>query len=289
MIILFLFGAFLAWGMFLIFADLLHMPRLATQKAMLTAGRQNKGTVKSVEVFLMRWAVKLSKYIRLDEYKQTRLKHSLDAASLNLAPEVYTAFAMVKAGAIFLGVIPCFLIMPLLSPILMLLSIATYFKEIRRVDGLLQDKRREIEGDLPRFVATVEQELQASRDVLGMLENFKKHAGTAFSRELDIVTADMRSSSYEAALTRLEARINSPMLSDAVRGLISVLRGDDGRIYFQMLEHDFKQLELQKLKGEAMKIPPKIRVFSFLMLLCFILTYLAIIGYEILHSMGTLF
>lgn len=289
MIILFLFGALLAWGLFLIFADLQHLPHLATQKAMLSAGRQGKGAVKSLEAFLMGWAVKLSRYIRLDEYKQTRLKNSLVAAALNLTPEVYTAFAMVKAGAILLGIIPCFLIMPLLSPILMLLAIATYFKEIRRIDGLLQDKRREIEGDLPRFVATVEQELQASRDVLGMLENFKKHAGPAFSRELNIVTADMRSASYEAALTRFEARVNSSMLSDAVRGLISVLRGDDGRIYFQMLEHDFKQLELQKLKGEAMKIPPKIRVFSFLMLLCFILTYLAIIGFEILHSMGTLF
>lgn len=289
MIILLLFGAFLAWGLFLIFADLLHLPRLAVQKAIIMAARQDKRSVNSIEVYLLRWAVKLSNYIRLDEYKKARLKSSLEAASLNLTPEVYTAFALVKAGSILMGVIPCFLVFPLLSPVLMLLAVATYFKEIRKVDGLLQAKRREIEGDLPRFVATVEQELQASRDVLGMLENFKKHAGTAFSRELDIVTADMRSSSYEAALTRLEARINSPMLSDAVRGLISVLRGDDGRIYFQMLEHDFKQLELQKLKGEAMKIPPKIRVFSFLMLLCFILTYLAIIAYEILRSMGTLF
>jgi hypothetical protein len=83
------------------------------------------------------------------------------------------------------------------------------------------------------------------------------------------VTADMRSSSYEAALTRSEARLNSPMLSDVVRGLIGVLRGDDSAVYFQMLAHDFKALELQRLKGQAQKIPPKIRVFSFVMLMCF--------------------
>ena len=58
----------------------------------------------------------------------------------------------------------------------------------------------------------------------------------------------MRSSSYEAALTRFEARLNSPMLSDVVRGLIGVLRGDNSVVYFQMLAHDFKQIELQKLK-----------------------------------------
>jgi len=60
--------------------------------------------------------------------------------------------------------------------------------------------------------------------------------------------------------------------------------GDDGAIYFQMLAHDFKMLELQRLKGEAQKIPPKIRIFSFIMLMCFLFTYLAIIGYEIIKS-----
>ena len=91
----------------------------------------------------------------------------------------------------------------------------------------------------------------------------------------------MRSSSYEAALTRFEARLNSPMLSDVVRGLIGVLRGDNSVVYFQMLAHDFKQIELQKLKSEAQKIPPKIR--------CFLLTYLAIIVFEIIKSLGGMF
>ena len=53
---------------------------------------------------------------------------------------------------------------------------------------------------LPRFVATVEQELGASRDVLTILENYKRHAGPDFARELDVLTADMRNS---AASTRL--------------------------------------------------------------------------------------
>jgi hypothetical protein len=78
------------------------------------------------------------------------------------------------------------------------------------------------------------------------------------------------------------------MLSDVVRGLIGVLRGDDSVVYFQMLSHDFKALELQRLKGQAQKIPPKIRIFSFVMLMCFLLTYMAIIVMEILSSLGTM-
>ena len=40
--LLFLFGIFLALGMFLLTADLLRLPRLATQRAMLSVGRQEK-------------------------------------------------------------------------------------------------------------------------------------------------------------------------------------------------------------------------------------------------------
>lgn len=99
----------------------------------------------------------------------------------------------------------------------------------------------------------------------------------------------MRSSSYEAALVRFEGRIGSAMLSDITRGLTGVLRGDDGCAYFQMLAHDMKQLELQHLKAEANKIPGKIRVFSFVMLMCFTLTYAVVIVSEILKSLGTMF
>ena len=100
--------------------------------------------------------------------------------------------------------------------------------------------------------------------------------------------ADMRSSSYEAALTRFEARLNSAQLSDIVRGLIGVLRGDDSAVYFQMIVHDFKQIEIQRLKTKAQKIPPKIRKYSFAMLMCFMITYIIIIGYEILKSMSSM-
>ena len=56
-----------------------------------------------------------------------------------------------------------------------------------------------------------------------------------------------------------------------------------------MLSHDLKALELQRLKAKAAKIPPKIRAFSFLMLMCFMLTYIVIIVYQIINSLGALF
>ncbi|WP_024345953.1 hypothetical protein [Clostridium sp. KNHs205] len=286
---LFFTGILIAVGLFLILADVLKLPAIGAGKAMLGAGKENKKAAKTVEAWLMTGAVKLSKYIRMDEYKRSRMANILKASGISMTPEVYTAYAITKSGAIALGALPCLFLLPLLAPVLLILAVLTYFQETKRADEQLREKREQVEGELPRFVATIEQTLKASRDVLAMIETYKKNAGPAFAHELDVLTADMRSSSYEAALTRFESRLNSPMLSDVVRGLIGVLRGDDSAVYFQMLAHDFKALELQRLKGQAQKIPPKIRIFSFIMLMCFLFTYLAIIAVEILNSLGTMF
>ena len=288
-LLLLLFGGFLFLGMFLLAADLLKVPYMKTEKALLDTGRNNKKGSAAFDAFLLQGAMRLSHVIRMDEYRKSRMKNVLKATGIKMTPEVYQAYALTKAGLLMAGIIPCLLLFPLLTPIVVFLAVMVYFKEIQRADEMLKSKRKSIEDELPRFVANLEQELQNNRDVLSMVENFRKNAGTEFGEELGVLAADMRSSSYEAALTRFEARLNSPMLSDVVRGLIGVLRGDNSVVYFQMLAHDFKQIELQKLKSEAQKIPPKIRFFSFLMLMCFLLTYLAIIVFEIIKSLGGMF
>lgn len=288
-LLLLLFGGFLFLGMFFLAADLLKVPYMKTEKALLDTGRNNKKGSAAFDAFLLQGAMRLSHVIRMDEYRKSRMKNVLKATGIKMTPEVYQAYALTKAGLLMAGIIPCLLLFPLLTPIAVFLAVMVYFKEIQRADEMLKSKRKSIEDELPRFVANLEQELQNNRDVLSMVENFRKNAGTEFGEELGVLAADMRSSSYEAALTRFEARLNSPMLSDVVRGLIGVLRGDNSVVYFQMLAHDFKQIELQKLKSEAQKIPPKIRFFSFLMLMCFLLTYLAIIVFEIIKSLGGMF
>ena len=278
-----------ACGLLLLLSGILKLPTLRTGRAMMQSGKKEKKLQKTLDAFYMDGAAYLGKYIGMNAYKKSRMQNVLNAAGLKMTPETYMAYAYLKAGSIFLLILPALHIFPLLAILLVLLGVMVYYKETRKAEELVREKREQIEGELYRFVSTITQELKNSRDVLSMLEHYKENAGEMFQKELDIVCADMRSSSYEAALTRFEARLNSPQLSDVVRGLIGVLRGDDGAVYFQMLTHDFKQAELQRLKAKAAKIPPKIRVFSFAMLLCFLATYFAIIGYEIIKSMGTLF
>mgnify|MGYP000006250097 len=234
-------------------------------------------------------AARLSPLVHLDGYKRKKLEAQLKSAEIKMSPETYIAAAWVKAGLIALLIIPALLIFPILAPVIVFLAVAVYFKEQKRADEIVQQRREEIEAELPRFVNTIEQELRASRDVLNILKSYQRNAGHAMKRELEITIADMASGNEENALTRMESRIGSTMLSDVVRGLISVKRGDNGIMYFQMLSMTFKQLELQKLKLEAMKQPGKMRKYSFMLLGCFLLMYLGVLGYVVLEAFGELF
>ena len=118
-----LFGILLATGLFFIIADILKLPSIKIQKAMLNATKQNNEKTKNIDVLINGWAVKIAKYILLDEYKKIRMKKTLNAAGINKTPEEYIAVAMVKSGLIVLFIIPSLLILPLLSPILLCLAI----------------------------------------------------------------------------------------------------------------------------------------------------------------------
>lgn len=282
-------GLLLASGMYFILAQALHLPRIATTKAVLNVARQDKKQTKNMEAIIFELASKLSKFIRMDDYKKRKMTATLKSAGIKLTPETYVAKAWVKSGLIAALLIPILPILPILAPVIILLAIAVLFKELRLADEVLRQKREEIEYELPRFVSTVSQSLKATRDVPAILQSYQKSAGESFRQELEITIADMKSGNEETALTRLESRIGSTMLSDVVRGLISVKRGDNGVMYFEMLNHAFKQMELQKLKLIAMKQPGKVKKYSFIMLGCFLLMYLGILGYEIINALGKMF
>ena len=54
-ILLFLFGVAVAAGLFFILADILKLPRLSTEKALLSAGRTEKKRMKSLDTLFLGW------------------------------------------------------------------------------------------------------------------------------------------------------------------------------------------------------------------------------------------
>lgn len=288
-LILILFALFLTAGLYLILAEFFKVPTYKATKAILGTVKKNKKKARNTDAVLMELAVKLSKILPMDDYKKRKLNATLKSAEIPMTAELYVSLAIVKAALVLTCTIPCLLVMPILSPVFVIIGVAIYFNESTKADKLITARRQEIEYELPRFVATLTQELQASRDVLSMLENYQKNAGAALKNELAITTSDMRTGNFEGALTRFEARVSSAMLSDVVRGLVGVLRGDDGVTFSRMLSHDMKQLEIQRLKKLALERPPKIRKYSFMLLACMLLLYMGVMGYQILGTMSGMF
>ena len=174
-------------------AGLLRLPTSASTKAVLTVTSRGKSQKGSINAVLFDMAARLSPLVHLDGYKRKKLEAQLKSAEIKMSPETYIAAAWVKAGLIALLIIPALLIFPILAPVIVFLAVAVYFKEQKRADEIVQQRREEIEAELPRFVNTIEQELRASRDVLNILKSYQRNAGHAMKRELEITIADMAS------------------------------------------------------------------------------------------------
>ena len=282
-------GILVGVGMMYILLDAFRIPYLKTSKAVKTVSKKQKEKTSSVDVWLSGVANSIAKIIKLNEYKRAELENDLKTARMDITPEEYKANAIVKGLIIGVFAVPMLFIFPLLSPVLLLVAVVIYNSENRKVTKKIKEKRKMIEYEFPRFASTVEKTLKHSRDVLFMLESYIPNAGDEFKHELGITVADMYSSNYEAAITRLETRIGSPMMSDVCRGLIGILRGDDMTIYWSTLSLKFADVHRQQLKQRAQKVPKKVKRLSVVLLACFMLVYVVVILSQIMDSIGVLF
>lgn len=282
-------GILFGIGLFLILADFFRVPFLSTSKATSNLVRRQRKKTSRIDLWLNGLASWLSTKLRLNEYKRLQLETDLKSAGMNITPEMHIANCIVKASLVGIFAIPLLFSFPLLSPIVIALAVVMYFRESKGVANRIKEKRKAIEYELPRFVSHIEKTLKHNRDVLFILDSYKETAGPELKSELEITVADMRSGNYEAALTRLENRVGSSMLSDVSRGLIGVLRGDETVIYWSSLAVKFSDYQRQLLKQEAQKVPRKVKRLSMCLLFCFIAIYIVVIGMEVADSVGVLF
>ena len=278
-----------AVGMFFILLDALRVPYLKTSKAVEHLSKNQSGKVSAFEMRLHSLARLFSRMIRMSRFKRIKLEADLRAAGMNKTPEEYVAFAIVKALLIGILAIPALWIAPLISVLIVFAAFLIYRQSMNTIQVALRKKRDQIEYELPRMVAYIDRTVAHNRDVLSMLEHYRDSAGEDLKRELTITTADMHSGNGEAALTRLESRVGSAMVSDVCRGLIGVLRGDDMGMYWTALSLKFNDYHRQRLRLEAQKAPRRVKYLSMALLFCFMLVYLVVILMQIITSLSTLF
>lgn len=282
-------GVLTAVGLALVLADIYHLPTLKARKATNNLGKKGDKKVSIVEIYLKDFSTFLSKKIKLNEYKRAQLEVDLKTAGMETSPEAYVADAITKALVIALFALPVFFLFKILSVVVLFISVIVYFKEYQAVSVKIKSRRQKIEYELPRFVSAIEKTMQHNRSIVYILESYKDTAGAELKTELEITIADMRSGNVEVALTRLENRIGSTMMSDITRGLAALERGDNNVVYWGQLVIKFSDYQRQILKQQANAVPRKVRKLSMALMFCFILIYVTVIGQVLLTSLTELF
>lgn len=276
-------------GLYFILADAFRLPTIKSSQAISNVAKKQNENVSSIDVWLGNIASFIAGKLKINEFKRAELVGDLRTAQMDITPEQYIANAVVKSllGVVFS--IPLFFILPIVGGVTVGVSIALFFVNSRSVKNKIKFQRLKIENDLPRLVSTIEKKLTHERGILGILESFIPSAGPELKEELEITVADMRSGNEEAAVTRLEARVGSPMMSDVCRGLITMIHGDKAEVYWASLVQKFAEIQRNRLRAEASKIPGKVRRLSMVLLFSFVLIYLVVIIVQIMDSMGMMF
>ena len=282
-------GVLCAVGLYFVLADVYKIPYYKTSKAVESLSKRQKDKKSSLDIWLSGIAEWLAKHLRLNEFKRAQLEADLKTAQMDITPEMFKANAVVKACLIAVLAIPVAFIFPLLVPVVLFLAFFLYRMEVKSASKRIKAKRERIEYELPRLVSNIEKTLAHNRDVLYMLESYAPNAGPELKHELNITVADMKSGNYEGAITRLESRVGSSMMSDVCRGLIGILRGDDNRMYWATLALKFNDTARQQLRLRAQKVPKKVKRLSMCLLICFMLIYVVVILEQIMSSIGVLF
>ena len=282
-------GMTFAVGVYFLLANRFQLPYYKTSKAIVSLSKRQKEKTSGLDVWLKGVSSWIAKHLKLNDFKREQLLADLQTAQMNISPEEYKANAIVKALLVGVFAVPTLFLFPLLSPVILFLAVFLYIRENKAVARRIRAKRDRIEFELPRLVFTIEKTLKHNRDVLYMLESYAENAGPEMKNELKITAADMRSGNYEAAITRLETRVGSSMMSDVCRGLIGILRGDDTAVYWSSLAIKFNDVQRQQLRLQAQQVPKKVKRLSMCLLICFMLIYVVVIMEQIVTSMGILF
>lgn len=277
-------------ALFFVLLEVFHVPHNDAFKAIRGLSRQLEGENTKINTSLESVAKWFATTIKMDEYKKAVMEADLRAARMeHLTPEMYIANCAVKAFVVGIMAIPVFPIMPLFSALILLMAVVYYYKEYNSLSKTVAARRDAIEFELSLLVFNIEKNLRHSRDIIQMLDSYAPSAGPELRNEIQITTADMRSGNYESAITRMENRIGSPMVSDVCRGLIGIIRGDDTVSYWQSLELRFEDYRREMLKAKADKMMPKVDALSMTMLVCFLGIWIVVIVVQVIESLAVLF
>lgn len=266
-------------GLYCILALALRVPAFTAARAF-TVKKDKRACGNLLEDIVK----KLGPHLPMDAVKENELQKLLDAACIQEAPRIYLTRIYVKS-ALTLLLIPVAL--PLHPIVCVLPLVLCWFVYNHAMEALKKsgDKRKnEIEKEMPRFVSYMANALKTERNIISCMDIYRANYQTPLTGELAITTADMRTGNAEAALQRLERRVNSPHVSQLVRGLLSSMRGNDMSTYFENLSYELTNVWEQRLRAQALRKEPQISRMSYILFGLSLLTVAVVLGVSLFSA-----
>jgi len=240
--------------------------------------RASKSITQS-EIIIQKIATVLEPHIDMDPIRQAHLAENLKSLGHTETPERWQACALTRTFLFALALSPLLLISPFFGGALMALTGAyIYQNQKKSLTKEMEARRQSIERELPQFASTIRQSLNSTHDVVAILTTYRKICGAALQGEITRALNDMVTGNPERAIKALESRVASPKLGQVTRGLIAVLRGDDQRVYFDMLAAEFRKAQNEEVEKELLKRPAKLHPYMALLFACLGLMIAAALG-----------
>ena len=261
MIYYILASVFIVVCIYSVLAHFLHIPTF--KHSFLIMRSQSNGAEKKKGIsFISTIANPISPYIPLSMAKEVKYSRMLQNISVE-TPKEFFARIIVTFAMVAVLAIPFSFINPYLSLIPLLAAIIIVFIIFEETKDKFKKQHQLAENEIPSFVETFTHSIKTNRNVIDIFDAYiQNYDNTALSMELEKTVADMRTGSSDVALKRFEHRMNNPLLSQLIRGVLATMRGEDMTSYFTELIKKVHEIRKKLLTQQALKVVPKISVMS---------------------------
>lgn len=251
--------------------------------------RRGPKKLTQTQIAVNRLAKLLEPRIELDPIKRSQTEQMLKTLGHTQSPEEFHARAIAQGLVIAAMLIwlPLFSV-PLGVVAILLVFLMFYNREMKTLQKELAEHRQKIERELPQFASTIQQTLNTTRDLVAILSNYRKICGEALASEIDKTLNDIMTGNAPKAIKAL-ACVNSPKLSQLTRGLQAVLRGDDQRIYFEMLAGEYRRAQDEEIEKMLLQRPKQLHPFMAVLFVCLALMIAASLGADIVNQISGMF
>jgi hypothetical protein len=274
-------------GMFCVLSSMLKLPPYSTTQRLRGVSGKTGITETLNQRLLLPVMRVVAPFIRIDDFKERRMKIKLERAGLIFTPKEYYARAVVMAvGTVIIGTLAAVAVMPSMTAVVCVLAIIVYFHFFGEVNDRLKEKDELIERELPKFIRAIVQGLKTEKDVIKLLETYGTIAEKGLQYDIEVLVLDLKSGNFENAMLDFDKRVGNAYMSRLTKALIAVNRGDNQEAALNHLLSDMSLLSHETMQRELNKRPGRVKMMVIPIVVIGIFTLFYVVGVNLFNSLG---